>query len=179
MCSRSCAKGCAAAASYAAAARRLFSTKRGRELAQDPDALLRTLADDIGRGDEFIGVVAEAIADALASGERDHDELASAAATCARRSRWADPDGGPPSARDVSWVVSEVLCRGEAYGLVERRPDPKEPRWRSRLALTDAGAQVLAVRRRGPIGGAALIFDAELLNTPGVSACLAVGASST
>jgi len=57
-----------------------------------------------------------------------------------------------------------VLCRGEAYGLIERRPDPQEPRWHSQLALSDAGVQVLAVSRRGPIGGAALIFDAELLN---------------
>lgn len=107
--------------------RRLFSTRRGRELAQDPDALLRVLADDLGRGDEFTGVVAEAIADSLASGERSHDELASAAAVGARRGRWADEDGRPPSPRDLSWVVSEVLCRGEAYGLIERRPDPGEP----------------------------------------------------
>ena len=155
--------------------RRLFSTKRGRELAQDPDALLRVLADDLGGGDEFAAVMAEAIADSLASGRRTHDELASAAAASARRGRWADEDGRPPSPRDLSWVVSEVLCRGEAYGLIERRPDPAEPRWRSVLALTDAGAQVLAATWRGPIPGAALLFEAELLNAPGVSARVAVG----
>lgn len=156
--------------------RRLLSTKRGRELAQDPDALVQTLGDDLGGGDEFAEVVAEAVADALAAGERDHDELAEAAATAARHGRWADADGRPPNARDLSWEVSEVLCRGEAYGLIERRPDPQEPRWHSHLALTDVGAKVLAVSRRGPIGGVALTFDAELLNVPGVSARLAVGA---
>lgn len=37
-------------------------------------------------------------------------------------------------------------------------------------------ARVLATTRPGPIGGTALIFDAELLNAAGVSARLAVGA---
>lgn len=107
--------------------RRLLSTKRGRELAQDPPALLAVLADDLGGGDDFTGVVAGAIADALATGERTHDELAEAAAVAARRGRWADADGRPPSPRDVSWDVSEVLCRGEAYGLIERHHDDEEP----------------------------------------------------
>lgn len=156
--------------------RRLLSTKRGRELAEDPWALLRVFAKDLGGGDEFTGVVAAAIADRLATGERSHDELAEAAAVTARRGRWADQDGRPPSPRDLSWDVSEVLCRGEAYGLIERRRDPEEPGWRSLFALTDAGAQALATTRSGPIGGTVLIFDAELLNAPGVSARLAVGA---
>lgn len=156
--------------------RRLFSTRRGRELAEDAGALLKVLADDLGGGDEFTGVVAEAVADFLASGERSHDELASAAAAAARRGGWADEDGRPPGPRDLSRDVSAVLCRGEAYGLIERRPDPVKRRWGSLLALTEAGAQVLAARRRGPIPGAALIFDAELLNASGVSARLAVGA---
>ncbi len=156
--------------------RQLRSTKRGRELAQDPQALLEVLAGDLGGGDEFTGVAADAIADALATGERNHDELAEAAATAARRGRWADGAGRPPSPTDLSWVVSEVLCRGEAYGLIERRHDDEGPRWRSLLTLTDAGARVLATTRPGPIGGTVLIFDAELLNTPGVSARLAVGA---
>jgi Plasmid pRiA4b ORF-3-like protein len=156
--------------------RQLFSTKRGRGLAQDPQALLEVLAGDLGGDDEFTGVVAAAIADALATGERTHDDLAEAAAAAARRGRWANADGRPPSPRDLLWDVSEVLCRGAAYGLIERRHDDEEPRWRSLLALTDAGAQVLATTRPGPVGGAALIFDAELLNAPGVSARLAVGA---
>lgn len=156
--------------------RRLYSTKRGRELTQRPATLLRALADDLGGGDDFTEVVATAVADELALGERSHDELDSAAATSARRGRWADADGRPPSSRDVSWTVTEVLCRGEAYGLIERRPDPAKPRWGSLLALTDAGAQVLATTRPGPIAGAALVFDAELLNAPGVRARLAVGA---
>lgn len=156
--------------------RRLFSTQRGRGLAQDPPSLIDVLAGDLGGGDEFTGVAAAAIADALATDQRTHDELAEAAAIAARRGRWADADGRPPSPRDLSWVVSEVLCRGEAYGLIERHHDDGERRWRSRLALTDAGARALATTRPGPIGGTALIFDAVLLDPPGVSARLAVGA---
>ena len=127
---------------------RLLSTKRGRDLAQDPPALLDVLASDLGGGDEFTGVAAEAIADALATDQRTHDELAEAAAIAARRGRWADADGRSPSPRDLSWVVSEVLRRGEAYGLIERHNDG-ERRWRSLLALTDAGATVLATTGRG------------------------------
>lgn len=157
--------------------RRLFSTKRGRELLEDPETLLRVLADDLGGGDPFTEVVAAAVAESLArSGQCTHDELAEAAAASARRGRWADAEGRPPDGDDLSWDVSEVLCRGEAYGLIERCSDPAEPRWRGLLALTDAGAQVLAVTRPGPVRGAALVFDAQLLNAPGVSARLSVGA---
>ncbi|MGH2714687.1 MAG: hypothetical protein ACRDM7_12525, partial [Thermoleophilaceae bacterium] len=150
--------------------RRLLTTERGRELALDPGELLRVLAGDLGGGHEFTRVVAEAIVDALSSGDRSQDELASAAVVAARRGRWADADGRPPSERDLSWDVGEVLRRGEAYGLIERRPDPEGPRWRSHLGLTDAGGRMLAVRRRGPIEGTALIFDAELIDAAGVRA---------
>lgn len=156
--------------------RRLLTTKRGRELTQDPGALLRALADDLGGGDELTQVVADAVADALTAGEQNHDSLASAAARAARRGGWVDAEGRPPSERDLAGDVSEVLCRGEAYGLVGRRPDPEGPRWRNQLALTDAGAEALARTRSGPIRGDALVFDAELLNAERVSARVAVGA---
>ena len=41
---------------------------------------------------------------------------------------WRGPDGGPPSEQGVSWVVGDVLCRGEAYGLVDHQPDPPSRR---------------------------------------------------
>lgn len=76
----------------------------------------------------------------------------------------------------MSWDVIGVVCRGVAYGLIERRADRAGPRWSTVLALTDAGAGALAVARSGPIGGPALVFDAELVNVPGVGARVAVGA---
>jgi Plasmid pRiA4b ORF-3-like protein len=155
---------------------KLFTTKRGRALLEDPDALLCCLASDLDGGDEFGAVVASAVVDALAGGERHHDELASAAAGAARRDGWVDEAGRPPDVRDLSWDVIGVLCRGEAYGLIERRPDPAGPRWSTVLALTDSGTRALAATRTEPIGGAALLFEAELLNAPGVSARIAVGA---
>lgn len=157
--------------------RRLFSTARGRQLSQDPETLLRVLAGDLGGGDEFSEVVAAAVTDTLISREQTtHDDLDAAAAELAARDGWGDESGDPPSARDVSWVVMEVLCRGEAYGVIERRLEPEEPRWRLAFALTEAGRREFGAARDRPSGGSAFVFDADLMNAPGVSARLAVGA---
>lgn len=156
--------------------RKLFSTKRGRALLEDRDALLACLASDLGGGDALGAVIANAVVDSLAGGERQHDELAEAAAGAAGWNGWVDEAGRPPDARGLSWDLIDVVCRGEAYGLIERRRDPAGPRWSTVLALTDAGAGALAVTRSGPIGGSALVFDAELVNAPGVRARVAVGA---
>jgi hypothetical protein len=149
--------------------RKLFTTKRGRALLEDPDALLACLASDLDGGQELGAVVASAVVDSLASGERHQAELAEAAADAASWDGWVDEAGRPPDARGLNPDVIGVVCRGEAYGLIERRPDPAGPRWRTVLALTDAGVRALAVARSGPIGGSALVFDAELVNAPGVS----------
>lgn len=157
--------------------RRLFSTVRGRELSQDPATLLEVLADDLGGGDEFTDVAAAAVVDSLAAGaHRSHDDLAVAAAARAARGGWHDEDGRPPTAREIAWVVTEALCRGEAYGLIERHADPAEPKWRRLVALSGGGRHVLGAASAGAIGGTVLIFDAELQNAAGVSARLAVGA---
>jgi hypothetical protein len=79
----------------------------------------------------------------------------------------------------VSWVVGDVLCRGEAYGLIERHPDPADPRHLGLLIGLSAGARSAlgpdaAPVRSGPMP--ALIFDAELTNVSGVRARLAVRA---
>jgi hypothetical protein len=46
--------------------RKLYATARGRELAADPVALLRTLATDLGGGDPFTEMVADEIVNKLA-----------------------------------------------------------------------------------------------------------------
>lgn len=148
--------------------RRLFSTARGRQLSQDPAALLRVLASDLGGGDEFSEVVAEAVTDTLSGREQSkHDDLDAAAAKLAVGDGWRDERGDPPSARDVSWVVIEVLCRGEAYGLIERRPEAEELRWCLAFALTEAGRHEFGAARVRSSGESALVFDADLVNAPG------------
>lgn len=158
--------------------RRLYATPRGRELASDPVALLAVLLTDLGAGDPFTEAVAATVTDMLAAGDHhSHDDLEAAALARVRRGGWRDPAGQPPSERDVSWVVSQVLCRGDAYGLVQRQPDPAQPRLRSNQVALSAGARhMLGTDRTLSAAMVVLVFDAELLNTRGVHARLAVGA---
>jgi hypothetical protein len=86
-----------------------------------------------------------------------------------------DPNGNPPSERGVSWVVSDVLCRGEAYGLIERNPDADKPHsWRALISLSQAARFVLGRNRSELAARSVFVFEAELLNVSGVSAKIAV-----
>jgi len=157
--------------------RRLFSTTRGRRLAQDPGALVLALASDLGAGDEFAEVVADAVTTALSDhDELDSDQLAAAAASLTARNAWRDEHGDPPTATAISWDVIDVLARGEAYGLIERSERAETPRWQFAYALTPAGRSEFGSRVGGRDGGTTVIFEAELVNAPGVGARLAVGA---
>jgi Plasmid pRiA4b ORF-3-like protein len=154
---------------------KLLATARGRKLADDPIALLYELALDLGGGDLFTAMVANLVVDTL---EEDapsaHDHLVAPAHEAAQWG-WRDPDGNPPSERGVSWVVSDVLCRGEAYGLIERKPDPSRPKsWLALISFTPAARLVLGRRRSEAAGRSVLVFEAELLNVSGVSAKVAV-----
>jgi hypothetical protein len=156
--------------------RRLFSTARGQGLAQDTDALVSVLASDLGAADEFIEVVADAVTAALLDRDvLDSDELAAAAASLTARNGWCDEQGNAPTATGISWDVIEVLARGDAYGLVERRERAQAPRWRLAYSLTPAGRNEFGARPDAMDGGSTLIFEAELVNAPGVGARLAVG----
>lgn len=157
--------------------RKLFTTERGRKLARDPGTVFAVLAEDLGEGDPFTEAVAGAVTDALAAGSCSHDDLTAAVSARVGLGVWRDPHGRPPTESDISWVVADVLRRGEAYGLTERLPDPDRPRLLSRKAvLSEAGRLVLGARRRESPRMAVLVFDAELLNARGVRAALAVGA---
>jgi hypothetical protein len=154
---------------------KLLATSKGRKLAGDPIALLYALGLDLGGGDPFTTMVAGVVVDAL---EEDapctHDDLV-APAHDASQWGWRDPDGNPPSERGVSWVVSDVLCRGEAYGLIERKPDPEKPHsWRALISLSQAARLVLGRNRSEVAGRSVFVFEAELLNVGGVSAKVAV-----
>jgi hypothetical protein len=158
--------------------RRLVATARGHELAADPAALLSVLAGDLGANDPFTDAIAEAVVDALRAGEHcEHDDLASAATARLRRAGWHGPDGRPPTVRDLSWNVGDVLRRGEAYGLIQRHPDPAQPRLRGhQIALSAGGRLVLGADRAGSRRMPVLVFHAKLMNAHNVSARLAVRA---
>jgi hypothetical protein len=154
---------------------KLLVTARGRKLAEDPIALLYALGLDLGGGDPFSVMVADVVVDELAQNAScTHDPLV-APAHQAAQSGWLDTAGNPPSERGVSWVVSDVLRRGEAYGLIDRKPDPDEPRrLRSRISLSRAAALVLGRSRSEVSGSRVFVFDAELRNASGVRAKVAV-----
>jgi Plasmid pRiA4b ORF-3-like protein len=155
--------------------RKLHANTRGRKLAADPIALLYELALDLGGGDQFAAWVADRVVDELSETEScTHDQLV-APAHAAAQWGWRDTTRNPPSERGVSWVVSDVLCRGEAYGLVERKPDPEKPKsYRALISLTPAARLVLDRSRSEVAGRSVFVFEAELLNVSGVSALVAV-----
>jgi hypothetical protein len=156
-------------------ARKLLANTRGRKLAADPIALLYELALDLGGGDQFTAWVADRIVEELSESEScTHDQLV-APAHAAAQWGWRDTTGTPPSERSVSWVVSDVLCGGEAYGLIEHWPDPDKPTsYRAVISLTPAARLVLGRSRSEVAGRSVFVFEAELLNVSGVSALVAV-----
>ena len=159
--------------------RMLYATKRGRDLAADPVALLTALAGDLGGGKEFTEIVAGSIIDSLRGGlRRTSDDLAVEAAACALRDRWREQSGLPPTPDALGYDVAEVVARGEAYGLLCRGQPEDGSRWwlDRRIELTAAAAQILessAATDRQTVP--ALLFEAELLNAPGVGATIAIG----
>jgi hypothetical protein len=156
-------------------ARKLLITARGRNLAADPIALLYDLGLDLGGGDAFTEMVAERVVEALEESATCTREQLVAPAHEAAQWGWRGPDGGPPSEQGVSYVVGDVLCRAEAYGLIDHQPDPAEPKsWRTLISLTPAGRMVLGRGRTEVTGRVAYVFDAELLNVDGVCATVAV-----
>ena len=143
--------------------RALHATPPGRKLLDDPEALLHTLAHDLGGGDAFTATVADEVIKTLAtSSPCTHDALVRPAVQAAALDGWQDPSGQPPDEPHVSWYVSDVLRRGEAYGLIERGPDRDAPKsWRTQISLSPAAALLLT--GRDEVSGRVIyLFDAEL-----------------
>ena len=155
--------------------RKLLINPRGRKLSADPIALLYELGLDLGGGDAFTEMVAERVVEALEESATCTREQLVAPAHESAQWGWRGPDGGPPSEQGVSYVVGDVLCRGEAYGLVDHQPDPAQPKsWRTLISLSPAGRMVLGRGRTEVTGRVVYVFDAELLNVDGVGATVAV-----
>lgn len=163
--------------------RELHATVAGRKLLEDPAALLYELAQDLGGADAFTDAIAEEIIDRLMhSAPCAHEQLHAPALKRALDGGWRDPAGQPPGERDVSWVVGEVLCRAEAYGLIGRTRGPDDARrWHSLILLTPVGQRVLGRGAEEVDGRVVLVFDAELVGgmampVRGVGARVAVAA---
>jgi len=155
--------------------RKLLINPRGRKLSADPIALLYELGLDLGGGDAFTEMVADRVVETLEEDATCTREQLVAPAHEAAQWGWRGPDGGPPSEQGVSYVVGDVLCRGEAYGLVDHQQDPARPKsWRTLISLSPAGRMVLGRGRTEVTGRVVYVFDAELLNVDGVSATVAV-----
>ncbi len=156
-------------------ARNLLITARGRKLAEDPIALLYDLGLDLDGGDPFTAMVANVVVEELEQNAPCTREQLVGPAHEAAQWGWRGPDGGPPSEQGVSWVVGDVLCRGEAYGLLDHQPDPADPKsWRTLLSLSPAARMALGRSRTDVTGRDVFVFDAELLNVDGVRAKVAV-----
>ncbi|HMJ32414.1 MAG TPA: plasmid pRiA4b ORF-3 family protein [Baekduia sp.] len=159
---------------------RLYATPLGRDLLARPEALLDLLASDLGAGDAYTDMVARVIVATLARGSTDrHADLVAPALRETRRGGWRGPDYEVPDERHVSSTVSDVLIRGEGYGLIDRQDGASDPRRRrEHIALSMAARLVLGLGptpvRSRPM--AVLVFDAELTNVRGVRARLAVRA---
>lgn len=126
--------------------RMLHTTPRGRELLVDPAALLGNLAADLAGSDPFTEMVADVVISRLGLGpEAALDGLTTAALDRAQRGGWRSGNDVPSEA-DVSWVVTDVMRRGEAYGLIDWRID-RARSMRLRIALTEAGRRALGVAR--------------------------------
>lgn len=133
--------------------KRVFATKRARELAADPAALLVTLATELLAGDGFWPACAEyAAALMLAGSPIDFsDDLAHRVQPVIAADGW-QTGGEAPDVRDVGWAIAAFLRPAEAIGLIaEDREAQHGKRYSSRkLKLTEAGrpALVAALRAR-------------------------------
>lgn len=147
--------------------RRLRTTKRGRELLSDGDRLGAALLADLDRGDEFEGAVWRLIVHELSARRpAEIDELCRAVLAPLERQGWRETGGAPPSPQGVSWAVGQVLCRAEAYGMVERVD--------GRGWAVTLGGHALDRRTPDAALGTVLVFAAELMNLRGVEARIAV-----
>lgn len=55
---------------------------------------------------------------------RSHDELCAITAQETEVGGWRTAAGDPPSVFETSSVISDIVCRGEAYGLITQLKDP-------------------------------------------------------
>lgn len=128
--------------------RRVLTTKRSRELAADPPALLAALATELLRGEDFHAACAElAVALILDGALADYSEtLAEQVQPAIAAEGWRSGDEGP-GVRDVSWGIAHFLRRAEAIGVLTSK-ESRSRVARDQLVLTPAGRAALTFALR-------------------------------
>jgi hypothetical protein len=128
----------------------VLTTKRGRELAGEPPALLGVLATELLRGENFYAACAElAVALVLDGAPADYGEtLAERVQPAVAAAGWRAGDE-PPSVRDVSWHIAAFLRPAEAIGVIVDEGSASRLSRRP-LVLSEAGRAALtrALRTR-------------------------------
>lgn len=128
--------------------RDVFATKRGRELAADPAALLAALATELLRGEDFHAACSElAVALILDGALIDYGEtLAEQVQPAIAAEGWRCGDDAP-GMRDVSWGIAYFLRPAEAIGVLARGEGGSRLS-RDALLLTPAGRAALTAALR-------------------------------
>lgn len=128
--------------------RRVLTTKRGREFAADPPALLAALATELLLGEDFHAACAElAVALILDGALADYSEtLAERIQPAIAADGWHSGSEAP-GVRDVSWGIAHFLRPAEAIGVLARKEGGSRFSL-DQLVLTSAGrAALVAVLR--------------------------------
>jgi len=127
--------------------RQVFATKRGRDLAADPPALLTELTTELLRGENFYAACAElAVAVILDGAPADFGEgLAERVQPAVAAAGWRLGEE-PPSVRGVSWNIAAFLRPALAIGVFARGEGGR--RSREPLILTDVGRAALVAALR-------------------------------
>jgi hypothetical protein len=128
--------------------RRVLTTRRGRELAGEPSALLEALATELLRGEGFYAACAElAVALILDGASAEYGEaLAAQVQPAVAAAGWRAGDE-PPSVRDISWHIASFLRPAEAIGALVDEGGRSRPS-RRQLTLTGRAALTAALRTR-------------------------------
>ena len=152
----------------------LRTTVRGRELLRDPEQLASALHEDLGAGG-FEGDAWRAIESALQQeGPLTSDRLMDRVGPVLLVQGWRAPDGAPLEGWALSGALQPILWRAEGYGVLDTPRSPAMFELTAAGQRLAAGAPTLGDTAPAAAGDAALVFGAELLNAPGVTARLAV-----
>lgn len=128
--------------------RRLLTTNRGRELADDPPALLEVLATHLLRGGDFYAACAElAVALILGRAPADYgEELAEQVQPAVAAAGWRFGEE-LPSVRDVSWHIAAFLRPAKAIGILVPTDEGSRSSLRQ-LVPTETGRAALTTALR-------------------------------
>lgn len=130
--------------------RRVVVTKRGRDLAAQPPALITALATELLAGEAFPAACAELTAALILGGAAiDYsDRLAERIQPAIAADGWRSA-GEPPDVRDIRWTIASFLRPAEAAGvLVRGERESRSSALASRLTEAGRPALIAGLRAR-------------------------------